>query len=620
MSLSGVNRNILSFLKQINYLKPHQIDALIVATFLEYNNLVSANTIVPKLNDAETMLQQQFIAKWHQYQQSFYLEDLIELFEFVVSPAEKEVNGAVYTPQYIREYIVNEVFKTIDERESAHVVIGDLSCGCGGFLMTVAQKLHQQYGLTYTWIYQHNIVGVDVALYSVNRTKIILKLLALLDNEVVEEGMNIYCQNSLSYDFNDIDVVRKRNGFDAIVGNPPYVSSSKMSSATKSLVARFEVAKSGKADLYIPFFQLAIEALRHNGILGYITVNNFYRSVNGRALRKWLANNEYYIKLIDFGGEQIFKSRTTYTCLCFIHNKSRGCIDYVKSTKKNLNGLLDKDYVSIEYKHLDHFKGWLLASKQMANFISQVEKCGKSLGAQYPIVNGFATLNNKIYVFRPVTEDDHTYTIEDKYGLFRVEKSLCKDAIKPNILQSEEDILSYMEKVIFPYRMNGKKMSLIPEDELMRDYPLAYRYLSAHKTELAKRDNGMREYAAWYGYGRSQALNIPGYKLLFPYIAEHPRFILTDRKDLLFYNGYAICSDNIKELIFLKKILSTNLFWKYICATSKPYNNGYYALAKNYIKYFGIPNFSEEQKERIIQEKDIDRLNIYIKEFYLSIE
>ena len=618
MSIFGIDRNILLFLKQINYLKPPQMDALIVTAFLEYNNLISVNNIVPKLNDIESKLKNLFIAKWHQYQQSFNLEDLIELFEFVVSPAEKEVNGAVYTPLYIREYIVDEVFKTIDTNEISHVVIGDLSCGCGGFLMTVAQKLHHQYGLTYKWIYQHNIVGVDIASYSVNRTQIILKLLALLDHEFVDIKMNIYCQNSLIYDFRDIKIVREREGFDVIVGNPPYVSSSKMTNVTKSLVARFETARCGKADLYIPFFQLSIEALRHNGILGFITANNFYRSVNGRALRRWFADNGYYIKLIDFGGEQIFKCRSTYTCLCFVYNTPRGYIDYVKSSKENLSQIYDKDYVSIEYEHLNHAKGWLLASNQVSDFVSHVERIGKSLGECYPIVNGFATLNNKIYIFRPIREDKNTYTIDCKYGNFQVEKSLCKDAIKPNILQTEIDVMSNMEKVIFPYRMKENKMSLISEEEIMRDYPLTYQYLSVHKTELAKRDKGQREYAAWYGYGRSQALNIPGYKLLFPYIAERPRFILTERKDLLFYNGYAICSDNIDDLILLKKILSTKLFWDYICATSKPYNNGYYALAKNYIKYFGIPNLSKEQKKHILLETDVNRLEAYLQKIYFT--
>lgn len=616
MSVSGVNRNVLLFLKQINYLSTQQVDAIVVSSFLEYHQINISIPIVSLLSDEEKDLEQQFIARWRKYQASFDFEDLIELFEFIVSPADKEVNGAVYTPRYIREYIVDEVFKYIPENEIQNVVIGDLACGCGGFLITLAEKLHHQYGLKYSWIYSHNIIGVDIAKYSVERTKIMLKLLALLEHESIEGEINVYCQNSLSYDFRNIEVVRNRNGFDAVVGNPPYVSSAKMSEETKALVARYETARSGKADLYIPFFQLAIEALRTQGILGYITVNNFYRSVNGRALRKWFSRGGLYVKLIDFGGEQIFKSRSTYTCLCFVHRVTNGYVDYVKASIDHLANLSDAEYEKIEYANLDNLKGWLLASDKMSRIISQIEKCGKPIGERYSIVNGFATLNNKVYVFSPKCEDNNTYTLSSKHGEYKIEKSICRDAIKPNILQTESDVEQYIQKVIFPYRVVNDTVVLIPESEMIRDYPLTYKYLSAFKEELSERDKGKRVYDAWYGYGRTQALNIPGYKLLFPYIAERPRFILSQDENLLFYNGYAICSERIDDLIFIKKILETDLFWRYICETSKPYSNGYYALAKNYIKYFGVPEFTENQKRYIMEETDATKRNKYLAKIY----
>ena len=219
-------------------------------------------------------------------------------------------------------------------------------------------------------------------------------------------------------------------------------------------------------------------------------------------------------------------------------------------------------------------------------------------------------------MFTPVEDDENTYTLSCKYGRFKVEKSICRDVIKPNILQSEKDIKKYLQKAIYPYRIIDGKVSLIPETELKCNYPLVYQYLLACKNDLEKRDKGKKEYSAWYEYGRSQALNTLGYKLLFPYIAEHPRFILCKRKDLLFYNGYAICSDNLEDLKFLQKVLCSDLFWKYICATSKPYNNGYYALAKNDVKYFGIPKFTDEQKEYIINESDVKKCEMYIKNIY----
>ena len=73
-------------------------------------------------------------------------------------------------------------------------------------------------------------------------------------------------------------------GFDVVVGNPPYVGASKIDRDTLELVKQWEVSSTGKADMYIPFFQIGIESLVDGGVLGYITVNNFYRSINGITL------------------------------------------------------------------------------------------------------------------------------------------------------------------------------------------------------------------------------------------------------------------------------------------------------------------------------------------------
>ena len=108
---------------------------------------------------------------------------------------------------------------------------------------------------------------------------------------------------------------------------------------------------------------------------------------------------------------------------------------------------------------------------------------------------------------------------------------------------------------------------------------MAYEYLLANRETLKKRDKGAREYEAWYAFGRTQALNISGYKLLFPYIADAPYFVISDNKDLLFYNGYALVSDDLRKLKIAQKILQSNVFWYYIKNSSKPYGGDYYALA-----------------------------------------
>ena len=84
----------------------------------------------------------------------------------------------------------------------------------------------------------------------------------------------------------------------------------------------------------------------------------------------------------------------------------------------------------------------------------------------------------------------------------------------------------------------------------------------------------------------------------------------------MFYNGYALVSDAEEELRFIQKILKSNVFWYYIRHTSKPYGGDYFALAKNYVKKFGIYNFSDDQKQEILGMEDSQVLNDYLCRLY----
>lgn len=618
MPISSINRNVLLFLKKQNHLSTQQMDFLIVASFLKYNNITGTLAALGIQEKCDMSLVISLLEIWNKYQHSFDLEDLIEIFEFVISPAEKEVNGAVYTPRYIRECIVDEVFQKLPVEEIPYMVFGDISCGCGGFLITVAHKLRHQYGLSYSWIYEHNVVGVDVAPYSVFRTKIMLRLLALLENELIANEINIYCQNSLTYDFNNISIVRKRKGFDVIVGNPPYVGASKMDVQTKELVKKWSVAKSGKADMYIPFFQIAIENLREDGWLGYITVNNFYRSQNGTYLRQYFANHGYYIKMADFGSEQVFRGRSTYTCLCFVKRSNIGYVDYVACRSQSFAIVTTKDYIRIPYSELSDNQ-WYLSKSEDVSLVRSIEATGVPLGKLCQVRNGFATLKNDVYLFSVVKEDDKYYYFTKNNRKYKVEKDVCRDAVKPNILKLESDLPKCMEKLIYPYEECQGKVTLISEVSFKQNYPHAYKYLYEYKEILANRDKGGKKYENWYAYGRTQALNLHGYKLLFPYIAEKPYFVLSEDKDLLFYNGYAVISDSLDDLKALQRILSSSIFWKYIRLTSKPYGGEFFALAKNYIKKFGIYNFSEAEKRELLALHSQKQVDEWLMKFYPSI-
>lgn len=160
-------------------------------------------------------------------------------------------------------------------------------------------------------------------------------------------------------------------------------------------------------------------------------------------------------------------------------------------------------------------------------------------------------------------------------------------------------------------------MQLIAENDFAEKFPLAYSYLQDKRNILAKRDKGNGKYENWYAYGRNQSLERMRHKLFFPHIsASSPNFVLNQEENLLFYNGLALVGENQRELRLMQKLMGSRLFWFYVTKSSKPYGSGYYSLSRNYIKKFGIPEFSEIEIEYLLKEQDPNMVNHFIENKY----
>lgn len=623
-----MNQNIIKYLKEYSY-NTKDVNRLLVSSFLAINkidkvsNVFIKNYIIQEEKEFEHLNEFLLILN----KETFNIEELIEFFEFVISPEDKEVNGAVFTPEYIREYIVENTIKKHENKHVNDLVFGDIACGCGGFFKTITEYLRKETNKTFFDIYKENIFGLDIQVYSIVRTKILLSLLAIINNEDCEEfEFNLFDGNALSYNWNINEQIKKNNGFDIIVGNPPYVGASKIDLETKLLLKNWKVSKSGKSDLYIPFFEIGLENLNHDGILGYITVNTFYRSLNGRSVRSYFSASKFDLTIIDFGGEQLFKNRSTYTCICLISKLKSKNVKYIKSESKDIYSIKKSSFLRILYSDLNDFDGWFLIDKKTKQIITKIESTGQKLGNKFEIRNGFATLKNNVYVFTPTRETEEFYfMLKDKIE-YKIEKSICRDAIKPNTLKLASEIENHTEKLIFPYKIENLEINLfkerrqslkiIDEDTLKIEFSNTYQYLISQKEILSKRDKGNREYEIWYAYGRNQALLISGYKLLLPYITKEPCFVFTENQDLLFYNGYAIISESIEELHVLQKILMSKVFWFYIETTSKPYAGNYFSVAKNYIKNFGICELTKDEKDTLLNCSDKEIIDNFLMKKY----
>ncbi|WP_298539956.1 N-6 DNA methylase [uncultured Aquimarina sp.] len=612
MNKSKLNRYLNNYSKDIL-----EVDRLLVSSFLNsnnisfvQNNLINQYIIKATDNDFSTFVD--FNSKIDINS----LEDLITAFEYVISPEEKVITGAIYTPENIRNYITESTFSKW-EGNIENVLCADVACGCGGFLLTVSNYIKANTNKDFSEIYSGNLFGVDIANYSINRAKILLSLNAILQGEDFDFEFNFHKGNTLCLDINNAFNI-PINSFDIIVGNPPYVCSRNMDEESLALVKNWSVGNSGHPDLYIPFFEIGVENLSPNGVLGYITVNSFFKSINGRALREYISNKKLSLKIVDFGGEQIFEAYNTYTCLCFITNDTSNGIYYKRMESKSLFEIKENDFYFIEYESIDDWNGWNLVDNEYAEkLISIIENTGIHFFDKYQTRNGIATLKNKVFKFTPVKEDNEFYYRKEKgEEEVRIERGICRSIINSNSIESQESLLANNEVIIFPYHyVNGVRIVIL-EDEFRTNYPSAYNYLESNKIVLSNRDKGKRDYEAWYAYGRTQSLDIKGLKLFFPHITDSPNFIIAEDRDLLFYNGLAAFSEDIDELRILKYILETDIFWFYISQTSKYYVSNHRSISKNYIKKFGIPEFTEDEKNYILNHNIKEDIKYLIESKY----
>lgn len=537
------------------------------------------------------------------------LHDLVTCFESLIPSDEKKEKGIVYTPLEIKEYIIEKV--TFEKHEAP--VLCDPSCGCGSFLITAAEIFHTKYKKSYHDLFSKYLYGIDIDRYAIDRAEILIDLLLSMNNEKPLNSYHLLCADMLDPRTSAIVLEEKPNGFDCIVGNPPYVRARNISDKTKAFISDWDCGKSGNLDLYMPFYEIGLKLLNSHGRLTYISPNTYLQAVNGRGLRNYFKSHDIALEIVDFRDSQVFNSVTSYTCITSAYQKSDGVIRY--SRLKDSQKLGNQNFTSYRMEKFAEDQPWRLCDAVHDDLIYKIEHAGTSLGS-WKIRNGLATLKNDLYFFVPVREDDLYYYRMAGDAEYPIEKAVCIDMVKPNTIKTEKELAENREKAIFPYYQDKNGFQIIPEEQFRKSYPCTYHYLVLYKDELMQRDKGKGNYPEWYAYGRTQGMNNYGKKLLIPYISGAPAAVISLKEDLLFYCGYALFCDDIETLEVLKIFLESDVFWYYIRHTSKPYAKGFMALAKNYITRFSIPDLTTAEKQDLCSETDLKARNVMIWEKY----
>lgn len=195
----------------------------------------------------------------------------------------------------------------------------------------------------------------------------------------------------------------KGGGFDAVIGNPPYVRIQALKGWAPIEVGHYKKAyrsaSKGNYDVYVVFVERGLSLLNKGGRLGFILPHKFFNAQYGEPLRALLAAGKHLAEVVHFGDEQVFAGATTYTCLLFLNKAGINECRFVKvedlSTWRTNSQALGGSISSASIKSSD----WNFSIGKHAELFEKL----RTMPAQMEtvaarIAQGIRTSANEVYV------------------------------------------------------------------------------------------------------------------------------------------------------------------------------------------------------------------------------
>ncbi len=212
----------------------------------------------------------------------------------------RKATGAVYTPQALAHLVVERSFAALGRTPD---LILDPACGTGHFLVAAWHALRADWRGGPPPIAR--LCGIELDHAAAEAAREVLEACAELDR--LELGTRKAKPRVLTADALTAGLPELEGACDLVVGNPPYVRIDRLEPRYRAeLVERFGPWLSGKWDLYYCFLARALDFLAPEGVLGFVTPNQFFLGRSARLLRGRLATRTSMHDIIDLCGLEPF--------------------------------------------------------------------------------------------------------------------------------------------------------------------------------------------------------------------------------------------------------------------------------------------------------------------------
>ena len=549
------------------------------------------------------------------------------------------------------EYVVNFYIEYFRQNDlNAAIQRGDV------YQLPGASNLSLAYEIKRT-ILKDMIFGVDIDPLAIEVTKFSL-LLKVLENTPTEEvdayqhrthnrilpnlDSNIKIGNSLvdqtyaRFDrsiYNNPSLMNKikifewsqefgARKFDAIVGNPPYIRVQKMVHYSpeeyafyKSAISGYVTSKAETLDKYYLFIEKGLSLLSERGMLGYIVPHKFMSIKSGAELRGLLSANFNVRKIYHFGTQQIFRDKTTYTCILVLSKAAnkRFEIGYVQDMNRFLfeHGTECQSYVA---PYLTR-QPWAFLPQNIVKKLEQISNKCIPLSSLADIFVGVQTSADDIYIIHSEREDDfYVYGHERSGSEIQIEKGILRKSVYDAKLTCYEKVVAN-SFIIFPYKEVNGKPKLYTTEEMKQYFPCALAYLQRHRDVLDRRKMSRKNENDWYAFGRSQSLRrfISGEHLIWPvlslssnYVYDNEQVVFTGGGNGPFY-GLEMKRSTKVSIFYIQAVLNHWLMELLVKSKASTFRGDYYSHGKQFIANLPIYNIDFDiPEERVVHQQIVE--------------
>ncbi len=368
-------------------------------------------------------------------------------------------------------------------------------------------------------------------------------------------------------------------GFDVVMANPPYVRQELISALKPALKNVFPAIYNGTSDLYCYFYARALQILRKDGALSFISPNKWFRANYGGNLRKHIAETCRVRSITDFGDLPVFQAATTYPMI-FVAQKGHKpdfptTFTQVKSLEdpypdvlavvKQIGQVLPNDAISSN--------NWNLANNTSSNLTKKMKASGVTLKeyVKGQIYRGLLTGLNEAFIINDVKKAELVHHDANSIKI-----------IKP--LAMGKDIRKWSSK-------DEDKWLIVTEIGVdIKNYPTILNHLKQWQVELEKRWDKGKHWWELRACSYYDAFNKP--KIIFPDIAKNTRFAFNTKGTYLGNTAYMIPVHDL----FLLGVLNSKSVEDFYIDLSSQVRGGYLRFIRQYVEQIPIPNATPAEK------------------------